>query len=345
MTAGLRILAAGPISMIQDGGRHGYQRYGVSVAGAFDPLYLAAANVLVGNAAGEGGIELTMTGDAYEVAADSVRIALAGDFAATIDGEAAAPWRSHTLNRGQVLKVGAARAGLRGYVAVAGGFDLVPQLGSVSTHIRNRLGGLDGGKLKPGDLLPLRLAAAPAGADRALDPALLPRRGLTLRVVLGPQDAHFSADHIATFLGGAWTIGRDSDRMGCRLEGPVIGHAKGFNIISDGIPLGAVQVPGSGQPIILLPDRQTAGGYPKIACVIAPDIAALAQARPGDVVRFQAVTPQAALAAHRAWRALIVDLPALTRPTGIGGDLDSERLLSLNLVGGMVDAINPLEDA
>ncbi len=343
MTAGLKVLSAGPLSMIQDGGRHGYQRYGVSVAGAFDPLRLAAANALVGNAAAEGGIELTMTGDTYEVAADSVRIALAGDFAVTIDGEPAAPWRSHTLGRGQVLKVGAAREGLRGYVAVAGGFDLVPQLGSVATHVRNRLGGLDGGKLKAGDLLPLRLAAAPAAADRALDPALLPRRNLTLRVVPGPQDGHFSPDQIATFLGGAWTIGRESDRMGCRLEGPVIGHAKGFNIISDGIPLGAVQVPGSGQPIILLPDRQTAGGYPKIACVIRPDIAVLAQARPGDVVRFQAVTAEAALAAHRAWRAAIAGLPALTGPAG--GDLDSERLLGLNLVGGMVDAINPLEDA
>jgi biotin-dependent carboxylase-like uncharacterized protein len=340
----LRILAAGPLSTIQDAGRRGYQRYGVSVAGAFDPLYLAAANALVGNDAMEGAIELTMIGDTYEVATDSVRVALAGDFPATIDGEAAAAWRSHTLTRGQVLKIGAARAGLRGYLAVAGGFDLVPQLGSVATHLRNRLGGLDGGRLKAGDVLPLRLNAAPAAGDRALDPALLPRRGLTLRVVPGPQDGHFSAEHIATFLGGAWTIGRESDRMGCRLEGPVIGHAKGFNIISDGIPLGAVQVPGSGQPIILLPDRQTAGGYPKIACVIAPDIAALAQARPGDVLRFEAVMPTAALAAHRAWRDLIAGLPALTRPAGSGG-FDSERLLSLNLVGGMVDAINPLEDA
>ncbi len=344
MTAGLKLLSAGPLSTIQDGGRHGYQRYGVSVAGAFDPLYLAAANALVGNDALEGGIELTMTGDTYEVAADSVRIALAGDFPAVIDGEPAAPWRSHTLNRGQVLKIGAARAGLRGYLAVAGGFDLVPQLGSVSTHVRNRLGGLDGARLKAGDLLPLRLAAAPAGADRALDPALLPRRDLILRVVLGPQDGHFAPEHVAAFLGGAWTIGRESDRMGCRLEGPMVGHAKGFNIISDGIPLGAVQVPGSGQPIILLPDRQTAGGYPKIACVIKPDVAALAQARPGDVVRFQAVTTEAALAAHRAWRAVIADLPGLTRPAGLDG-LDSERLLGLNLVGGMVDAINPLEDA
>lgn len=343
MTAALKVVAAGPLSTIQDAGRRGYQRYGVSVAGAFDPLYLAAANALVGNEAMEGGIELTMTGDTYEVIAESVRIALSGDFPATVDGEPAAPWRSHTLARGQVLKIGAARAGLRGYLAVAGGFDLVPQLGSVATHLRNRLGGLDGGRLKPGDMLPLRLAAAPAAGDRALDPGLLPRRGLTLRVVPGPQDGHFDADHIAAFLGAAWTIGRESDRMGCRLEGPSIGHAKGFNIISDGIPLGAVQVPGSGQPIILLPDRQTAGGYPKIACVIAPDVAALAQGRPGDVLRFQAVTAETALAAHRAWRAAIAGLPSLTRPAGLGG-LDSERLLGLNLVDGMVDAINPPED-
>ncbi len=342
MTAGLKVVAAGPLSTIQDGGRHGYQRYGVSVAGAFDPLYLAAANALVGNPAGEGAIELTMTGDGYEVAADGLRLALAGDFDLTIDGEPAAAWRSHTLARGQVVRVGVARSGLRAYLAVAGGFALVPQLGSVSTHLRNRLGGLDGGRLKPGDLLPLRLAQAPAGGDRALDPGQLPRRGAPLRVVLGPQDGHFGPADIAAFLDGAWTVGRESDRMGCRLEGPVIGHAKGFNIISDGIPLGAVQVPGSGQPIVLLPDRQTAGGYPKIACVIVPDVAALAQARPGDVIRFAAIGPDAALAAHRAFRQAIAGLGALVRPAG--AVLDSERLLSLNLVDGMVDANNPPED-
>ncbi len=342
MTTGLKVVAAGPLSTIQDGGRHGYQRYGVSVAGAFDPLFLAAANALVGNPPGEGAVELTMTGDGYEVAADGLRLAVVGDFALTIDGEAAAPWRSHTLARGQVVRIGVARSGLRGYLAVAGGFALVPQLGSVATHLRNRLGGLDGGRLKAGDLLPLRLARAPAGGDLALDPGLLPRRGAALRVVLGPQDGHFGPDDIAAFLDGAWTIGRESDRMGCRLEGPVIGHAKGFNIISDGIPLGAVQVPGSGQPIILLPDRQTAGGYPKIACVIAPDVAALAQIGPGAVIRFTAIGADAALAAHRAFRQLIVGLPALMRPAG--AVLDSERLLSLNLVDGMVDAINPPED-
>lgn len=340
MTAALLVTRAGPQSTVQDQGRLGYQRYGVSVAGAFDVGRLAAANALVGNPATTAAIEMTLQGDAYEVAADSCRIALAGDFVLTIDGAPADPWRSHTLTRGQKIAVGMARQGLRGYLAVAGGWALAPVLGSRATHRRNQLGGLTGGPLGPGDRLPLASPSAPDGLDYVLESTALPAAPARLRVVLGPQDDFFTADGIATFLSAEFRLGRDSDRMGCRLDGPEIAHAKGYNIVSDGIALGAIQVPGNGLPIILGPDRQTTGGYPKIACLIRPDLDMLAQLRPGAALRFAAVDRATATALHLAWRQQLADLPARRQPIGAAA-LGSERLLSLNLIDGAIDVRAP----
>ena len=209
-------------------------------------------------------------------------------------------------------------------------------LGSVSTHLRSGLGGFSGTRLRPGDRLPLKLAEVPLEPERALDPRRLPARSNVLRVVLGPQRSHFTEAGLAAFLGSEFTVTAEADRMGYRLDGPMIEHADGFNIISDGIPLGAIQVPGTGKPIILLADRQTTGGYPKIACVIAPDVAALAQLRPGAKLRFQAVSVEEGTAAHRAFAELIGNLPALVETAIPGGVMDSERLLSLNLIDGIV---------
>jgi len=245
--------------------------------------------------------------DLFHLGQDT-RLAVAGDATVTIGDAPAAAWRSHTLHRGQVLRVRVLKRDTRGYVAVAGGIALPPVLGSVATHVRTGLGGIEGRKLKVGDRLPLAQATA-EGSDRAFDPALLPPRDGTLRVLLGPQDDCFTAAGIATFLSAEYTITREADRMGYRLDGPAIEHAKGYNIVSDGIPLGAVQVPGAGQPIVMLVDRQTTGGYPKIATVIAPDVAALAQLRPGAKVRFRAVTMAEALAARRELLAWLDALP------------------------------------
>ncbi len=297
----LIVAQAGPSSTLQDHGRFGSQRFGISPSGAADPRLLAVANALAGNAPGTAGIECTLMGDTYEVAAESARIAVAGDAAVRIDGSPAAAWTSHRLRRGQVLKiVGPVKRGLRFYVAVEGGFAIDPVLGSRSTHARTGIGGFGGRKLKAGDRLPLAMTEASAGGDRSFDPALLPTAPERLRVVLGPQDDYFTAAGIATFLGSGYTIARDADRMGCRLEGPAIEHAKGHNIISDGIPPGAVQVPGNGQPIVLMRDRQTTGGYPKIACVITSDLAFLAQKRPGEAVSFEAVNEAEATRITRA---------------------------------------------
>jgi biotin-dependent carboxylase-like uncharacterized protein len=348
--AGLRLLAAGPLSTVQDAGRFGHQRFGVSTAGAFDPLYLAAANALVGNRRwDEGAVEITLRGDSWEVLAESCRVAVAGDFEVAIGDRPVGVWRSHTLRRGDVLKIGAARGtDVRGYLAVTGGLALPPVLGSVATHVRTRLGGLDGRALKAGDVLPLRAASAPEEQpELALDPAYLPPRrsggAVLLRVILGPQDDHFTAAGRETFLAAEFTVSRESDRMGYRLTGPALEHdpARGYNIISDGIPPGAVQVPGTGLPIVLGPDRQTTGGYPKIGCVILPDMAALAQKKPGDRLRFRAVSAEEGRAAHVAFRRLLVEeLPRRLTPAGAppSETLRSERLLALNLIGGVVDA-------
>jgi len=309
VSAALRVTAAGPLSTIQDAGRIGWQRYGVAPAGAFDPRYLAVANALVGNPPAAAGVEFTLMGDAYVVEAESMRLAVAGDAAVSIDEQPAVPWRSYRLARGQKLKVRALKQDARGYVAVAGGLALAPVLGSVATHVRTGLGGVEGRKLKAGDLLPLAADAAPTGPERSFDPVLLPQRSTCFRVLLGPQDDYFTAAGIETFLAAEYTVTREADRMGYRLEGPAIEHAKGYNIISDGIPLGAVQVPGSGQPIVIMVDRQTTGGYPKIACVIAPDVAALAQVKPGHKLGFRAIDANAAFAARREMAAWMAALP------------------------------------
>jgi len=309
----LRLVQAGPYSTVQDAGRFGSQRFGISPAGAADPALLAIANKLVGNAPDVAAVECTLMGDVYEVVAESARVAVVGDVTLKIDGEATAPWRSHRLARGQKLRIGPCRSGLRFYVAVEGGIACPPVLGSRSTHVRTGIGGIEGRRLKAGDLLPLAQESVLVRPELGFDPGRLPRAPDRLRVVLGPQADYFTAAGLATFLQSDYAVARDADRMGCRLEGPAIEHAKGHNIISDGIPLGGIQVPGNGQPIVLMRDRQTTGGYPKIACLIGPDVARLAQKKPGETVRFAALDTAEAQATVRAEAAGLAE-----RLAGIG---------------------------
>jgi antagonist of KipI len=212
------------------------------------------------------------------------------------------------LAAGDVVRIGAARAGVRGYVAVAGGIEVPPVLGSRSTYLRGRLGGLEGRALRRDDVL--RPGAAGPVRRRAVPSGLVPdwRREPVLRVVLGPQADRFTDDGLATFLGGTYEVLPQSDRMGARLAGPRIAHARGHDIISDGIALGAVQVPGDGQPIVLLVDRQSTGGYTKIATVCSFDIPRIGQAKPGQRVRFSAVDVAEAQRLSRAAAADIANV-------------------------------------
>ena len=337
MSAALLVQTVGAGATFQDLGRTGWQRFGVTTAGAMDRLALHIANRLAGNPPGLPAIELPLQGGAFAVQADSLRFALAGaDAALTIDGQPAAAWRSHRVRRGQLIRIGAIRDGVYAYLAVAGGFDLAPVLGSCSTHVRSGMGGLGGRTLCAGDPLPLRAAAAPGRVELALPAGERPPLRRTIRVVLGPQEDYFTEAGIATLLGSSYEVTMQADRMGIRLAGARIEHAKGYNIISDGIAIGSIQVPGAGEPIVLMADRQSTGGYPKIATVITADVPSVAQCPPGGTLRFAAVSVEDAQAARReqdAWLAAVVERMASARSAEV---LDAELLLATNLISGVI---------
>jgi len=306
------VVQPGLLTTVQDRGRSGYQKYGVPVSGAVDDTALRLGNRLVGNPPGAAGLEMTVLGPTLRFRADGV-IALTGaETAAELDGERVPQATSLRVRAGQVLGVGRCLRGLRGYLAIAGGIDVPVVLGSRATNLVAHFGGFRGRALAAGDVLAAGLAAAPAEAlaGRTLPPDCRARfeSPVTVRVVLGPQADAFTAEGVETFLGSTYRVTQQTDRMGCRLEGPTVAHRGAADILSDWIPPGAVQVPGNGQPIILLADRQTTGGYTKIAAAIAPDLARVAQCRPGDGIRFQAVTPEAAGAFVREFEAALAAL-------------------------------------
>jgi antagonist of KipI len=299
----MTILQPGFHTTIQDGGRHGYQRYGVPVGGAVDHVAFRLGNILVGNDPNEGVLELTLVGPTIRFAS-RVTFALCGaDFDATIDGEPVPLWRPVTIEPGHLLSCGRASSGFRGYLAIAGGIDIAPLLGSVSTTPAASLGGLDGRALRRGDTLALRdpvsvTVRSNIGECRgfsyprwAIWPGALPRYGPspTLRIVPGEWLDRLSAESRARLLEGVFTVTSDSDRIGCRLAGCRIDLPSEEMLLSEGTALGAIQLPPSGDPIILLNDCGTTGGYPVIAHVIHADLPLLAQIPLGGSVRFESV--------------------------------------------------------
>ena len=335
MSGHLRVVAPGLATTVQDLGRRGFQRLGIPVSGALDATALALANLAVGNPHDTAALECLYQGPTLLVAAERVRVAVAGPGAALdveIDGtrQRVPAAQSVTLPRGATLRVVLLAPAISAVLAIAGGVNVPSVMGSRSTYARAKLGGFAGRALQAGDLLPLAPVAL-SGPDQRVD-AKLPYPA-TIRVVMGPQDDYFSADAIAAFLSTPYTITAASDRMGHRLSGAKLSGTKGFNITSDGIAPGSVQVPGDGQPIILLADRQTTGGYPKIATVISADTPALGRVGPGAVLRFAPVTVgQAESAAGDAATA-----QANWRSSPVGGDgIDETRLHHVNLISGVV---------
>ena len=333
MTPALMVLEAGPSSTIQDAGRYGFLRYGVSTAGPCDTLLHAIANRLVGNSIDTAIIEFTLKGDRYKVAADSVRLAIAGDVAVDIDGAKVPSWRAYTLHEGQILSIGYVTRGVRGYLAVAGGYDLSLALGSLSIHVRSGIGPLGGGAIKSDTVIPIKLSSAPAIPEQELDVSVLPDYTGELRVVLGPQEQHFSADDVTRFTQSPFIVTPKCDRMGYQLSGPKIDYRRDRPLISEGIALGSVQVPGDGLFIVALVDRQTAGGYPKIATVIGPDIRHITQTRPSATIRFQPITVAEARAASQDYAAFINRLDDHLRSPDHA--FSSEALLAKNLISGV----------
>ena len=301
----ITVLSPGLLTTVQDMGRVGYQQFGVSVSGVMDPRSAALANILAGNGPGEAVLECTMMGPKLRFDRACVIAITGGDLGPTLDGQPIPGYRALAVRAGQVLGFTAPKTGCRAFIAFSGGLDIPLVMGSRSTDLKARLGGLQGRKLEKGDAIGFRapVEALPRMEDRALRPEFAPQPVYTLRVVLGPQDDAFTQDGLRTFLTGAYTVTPEFDRMGCRLSGPAIQHRQTADIISDGIAFGAVQVPSSGAPIIMLADRQTTGGYTKIANVITADFRILAQLKAGDKVRFAEVSVEEAqniLLARRA---------------------------------------------
>jgi len=280
----------GPLTTIQDLGRFGHLRVGIPTSGPMDPEAFLLANRLVGNPDGAAGLECTLIGPRVEFADDRLVAVTGADMAPTVNGAPVPAWETVPVKPGDVLRLGPARTGVRAYLAVAGGLETPLVLGSRSTYVRGRLGGLGGRALRRGDRLPLG-AAAPA-RPRRVRPGHAPMYGgeAAVAVILGPQDDRFTAAGIDAFLTGPYELLPQSDRMGARLKGPFIEHTRGHDIVSDGVPMGGIQVIGEGQPIVLLADRQSAGGYTKIATVCSFHLGRIAQLKPGGRLSFRRVT-------------------------------------------------------
>jgi biotin-dependent carboxylase-like uncharacterized protein len=332
----LVISTIGPASSVQDGGRHGAQRYGLTPSGAMDRLALAAANNLVGNAPFTAAIEVGPFGAAFTAREGAVRVALAGaPRNADISGRTIASDTSMTLADGETLTLGFARGGSFSYLAIEGGITGELMFGSLAVNARAGLGSPYPRPLQAGDELQAR--AASGAAERRID---LPAAAEgPIRVVMGPQDDEFGDAAKKLFLDSEWKISATSDRMGYRLEGPVIKHLHGHNIVSDGTVNGSIQVPGNGAPIVLMPDRGTSGGYPKIATVISADLGRFAQIPAGRGFKFKAVSMAEAQGEARKFAGLLRALPERLRSIE-SFDLNIEALQDANVAGSAVSAVD-----
>jgi antagonist of KipI len=287
----IRVLEPGMFTTVQDLGREGFGPLGVSASGAADALALRIGNLLVGNWEGAAGLELTLVGGTF-LFSDDATVALTGsDFGATLDAAAVENWRSIFVRAGQTLRTGATRNGARCYLCVRGGIDVKLFLGSASTHVLCGLGGFAGRALRKGDVLRNGVTKNNVFRSRRLSEPVRQRIAArkSLRVTAGPQSGWFGKTELQRFYGSAYHVSEESNRMGLRLSGAAISRVGRGEMISEGVALGAVQVPESGIPIILFVEQQTTGGYPKIANVISADFSHLGQLRPRDEVRFELV--------------------------------------------------------
>ena len=296
--AAVVVIKPGMLTTIQDEWRWGLQAQGVPVAGPMDPVSHRLANALVGNARNAAVLEITLVGPELEFDDERLVAVTGAAFDLWLDGRPVPHNAAFTAPAGSRLRFGERRIGARAYLAVAGGIAVPPTLGSRSTHVISAMGGIDGRAIRARDRLPLGEATGvpSAGGQRAaIIP--LPDRHARIRVLPGPQAELFSSEALDVLQSAPYVIAQNSDRMGFRLEGPRLSHWRGADIISDATPLGVLQVPASGQPILLMADRQTTGGYPKIATVIAADMAVAGQLAPADAITFAVCTPIEAMAA------------------------------------------------
>jgi biotin-dependent carboxylase-like uncharacterized protein len=286
----LLVQDAGPLTSIQDLGRPGHLRVGIPASGPMDREAFLLANRLVGNPDTAAGLECTLIGPRLEFTDERLVAITGADMTPAINGSPVPAWQGLRVRAGDVLRLGPARSGVRAYLAVAGGIETPLVLGSRATYVRGRLGGLEGRALRKGDRLPM--GRVEAARPRRVHPDRVPAYGgePELAVVLGPQDDRFTPRGIAALFEGPYEMLPQNDRMGARLRGAFIEHTRGHDIVSDGVALGAIQVIGEGQPIVLLADRQSTGGYTKIGTICSFDIGRVAQVKPGGRLRFRRVT-------------------------------------------------------
>jgi biotin-dependent carboxylase-like uncharacterized protein len=342
MSAALKVLTPGLHTTVQDLGRVGCQSLGVPVSGALDDFSLRLGNSLVGNPPETAALEILHSGPSFEVAADTVRVAVAGIGAAlAIEGERGRivpAWHSASLVRGEVFQIVLGLDSVCAYLAIEGGVAVPLVLGSASTYLRAGLGGFEGRSLQRGDIVPLAVERASDQPEQRLPAPMPATAGQPIRVILGPQQEYFTEEAVATLLDAEFRVSTSADRMGMRLNGPRLCHRQGWDIVSDAIATGAIQVPGSGQPILLLADHQTTGGYPKIATVISADLPAVGRRRPGDTIRFAAVTVAEAEQLARDQEQRLAALIASIEPAPGDGNIDLATLYAGNLISGVVTA-------
>ena len=317
----MKVIDPGLMTTVQDRGRFGYQKRGVAPSGAMDPIALELANLLVGNEGTAAGLEMTITGPTIEFQRDELISICGADLSPEIANLRLPTWRAIFVRAQAVLSFGATRWGCRSYLSVAGGVAVPEIMGSRSTHTRAGIGGFRGRALQAGDEVPvgsrdlagrgwfdagISLSPLPfALSDRLVKPndAIgLYQTSKPLRVVTGPHFDVFDHQDREVFLSQAFEVSTRSDRMGYRLSGPVLDSGERAELVSSAVVMGTVQVPGGGEPIVLMADRQTTGGYPSIAQVAAVDLPTVAQLKPGDVIGFEAVTIEQAQSALRAQR-------------------------------------------
>ncbi len=308
----IEINSAGLLTTVQDLGRNGFQRFGVPVAGAMDAFAHSLANILVGNPRDAATLEATILGPAITFLEPCVFALCGGDFAPVLDGAPIVRNRAYRGEKGSVLQLGAAKMGCRVYIAFSGGIHVPLVMGSRSTYWKGNFGGLEGRPLKKGDsleILPGDSLPDTAGTFISQDFGIHYSSFPMVRVVMGPQDDQFSVSGKTSFFSGEYTVTAENDRMGYRLSGPQISFAEGFdgNIISDGLSMGAVQI-SKNQPILMMADRQTTGGYAKLASVITADLPLVSQLKEGDHLRFRSVAIEEAQSLYLAQKALLDNL-------------------------------------
>lgn len=348
MTACLKIITPGMLSTLQDKGRFGYGSSGVPRSGAIDPLSLRLGNALVGNDPYETAIEFRFMGPVIMAEKGPVRVGLACHASAELtdiqnnEKIQLSPWQTVTLNEGDILKVSALNEGATGYLTIEGGIKLDPVLESNSTYARAKLGGDTGAPLQANDVLEMKHEATLRSCEKIMiEPLTIPNG--PMHVILGPQDDYFSEQEINDFLTKPFIVSSDVDRMGIRLEGPKVKALpdKGHDIISDGLVVGSIQIPGNGQPIILCSDCQSVGGYPKIATIISADLYQLGHVTPGAEICFKAVSlNQAQVLYQDIEKSIEAGVSSIQNYYGEGA-VDLAALYEANLVGGVVDAQHP----